>query len=212
MNLRKRGFTLLELLAVLIVGAIIIGALASTVISVLRGSSGLMHYSDMKHQSDRLLSYFANDVYQADSVSFPALDSDELMAFQLFSGGTALVTYSYGVDSTPPQGANGTVYCIYREPFGSTRYEIATGFTSPPSETVHSGSAEGTATSFFFFLDKNNQSFDHTTALGKTLASRGTTKIRLNGIMERGGSGDYPITHEVSTLSVLKGRVTLNSY
>ena len=207
MTLRQRGFTLIELLAVLIVGSVIIAALMTTLISVLKGSSGLMHYSDMKHQSDRLLSYFTHDVSQANRLVFPAVQSDEMLAFQLYSGSTPLVTYSFGVDSTPPQGLENTVYCIYREPFGMSRYEIASGFTSLPSETL-GGSSES---SLFFFANSQNEWFDHTTGTGKALASRGTAKIRLKGTLQRGGEGDYPVTHEVFTLSVLKNRVSNKS-
>lgn len=207
MERRRRGFTLIELLTVLVVGSIIIAALASTLVSVLRGSSGLMHYSDMKQQSDRLLSYFSNDVFQADSLEFATNEADEQLAFSLFSEGSLVVTYSYGLDSTPPAGLSGLVFCIYREPSGGSRYEIASGFSSPPMETI---SGANTA-SFFFFLNRENEVLDHTTSTGKTLTSRAVSKIRLNGTMQRGGSGDFPITHEVSTLSVLKNQVVRNS-
>lgn len=209
MSLRKRGFSLIEILAVLIVGAVIMGALLSTLVSVLRGTSGLMHYSDMKHQSDRLLSYFTNDVSQATRIEFPATQSDELLAFQFYNGGTPLVTYSYGIDSTPPQGLSGTVYCVYREPFGLSRYEIASGFTSLPAEDIDNDGDD--ESSLFFFANSQNEWFDHTSVTGRRLASRGTSKIRLKGMMERGGGGDYPITHEVFNLSVLKNRVSNNS-
>ncbi len=207
MERRRPGFTLIELLVVLIAGSLIIAALVSTLVSVLRGSSGLMHYSDMKQQSDRLLSYFSNDVFQADSLEFTTPETDEQLAFSLFSEGSLLVTYSYGLDSSPPAGLTGSIFCIYREPSSGSRYEIATGFMSPPTERI---SGVDTA-SFFFFLNRGNEVLNHTTATGKTLTSRAVSKIRLNGTMERGGSGDFPITHEVSTLSVLKNQVIRNT-
>lgn len=210
---RRAGFSLVELLVVLIVGSLIIGALTTTVISVLKGSSGLTHYADMKAKADRLIFYFEEDVVKATRVDFGTAESDELLAFDLYNDAGWIAGYAFGVDPSPPAGLDSaqTWYCIYRYPAsGAGRYILADGFTAPPSQNF-TGYSGNPVSSFFFFLDGNNNAFNHDIAAGQARAENGTSKIRFNGIMRRGGTLDYTLTHEVSSLVVLKARLERNS-
>ena len=211
-DFRRSGFSLVELLVVLIVGSVIIAALTTTVISVLKGSSGLTHYADMKAKSDRLIFSFEQDVVQATRIDFITPASDEVMAFDLYNDSIWIAGYSFGVDSSPPQGLDSsqTWYSIYRHPNGGSRYELANGLSAPPSMSF-SGYSGNPVSSFFFFLDAANNEFNHESSEGQARAENGATKIRVNGTMQRGGRGDYTLTHEVSSLTLLKRRVTKNS-
>jgi len=205
---RLRGFSLVEILIVLIVGSAIIAALLSAVLSVMKGSSGLNYYADMKVHSDRLIAYFEQDVKNADRIEFMTPGAGEELTFDLYRDDVWIAGYSYGVDPSPPAALdpNETWYQIWRHPNGGNKYPIARGFQEPPGLNF-SGYGSNPVRSFFFFYNNQNMPFNHATAAGKRRVETGASKIQLNGIMQRGRKVDYTITHEVSSMVILRARM-----
>ncbi len=191
----------MEFLFVLIAGSIIMAAILSTTLRVMKGSSGLSHYATMKLQGERFLNYFEADLADANRIDFITPQSDELMAFDLYTDNTWVAGYSYGVDSSPPEHlpSTSTWYVMYRQPNGGGRYKIVDGLRAPPTKTAEGSSVS----SFFFFSNKRNDYYDHTSANGQRKIEDGASKIMVTGIMQRGSDVDYPLTHEILSIRTI---------
>lgn len=195
----------MEVLVVLLVGSLVIGALASTMISVIRGAGGLSYYGEMKMQADRLTGFLERDVVVSDGISFVTPGAGEILTFDLTTNGTTLATYTYKLDPSPPTGSSG-VYAVYRETDELSFYKVATGFVHP--------TVPASAPTLFYFYNANNSAYDVSTAAGQNKAEAGTVKILFRGMMQRRlqtSQNTRTVSHEVSALIALKAKVSQNS-
>lgn len=69
------------------------------------------------------------------------------------------------------------------------------------------GYANNPVRSFFYFYNEANTPFNHDTYAGRRRAETGAAKIHLAGTIQRGRKVDYQMTHDISSMILLRRRV-----
>ncbi len=109
-----RGFTLIELMAAAVIGALILVGVLTTNLQILRGGVRITQYAEMNSQVRRGLEQFERDVRCASAIKWNGT-SDVTFTLPTLAGGTRQVTYAWtsatqsfflvpGADSTVTTG------------------------------------------------------------------------------------------------------------
>ncbi|MGJ3243819.1 MAG: PulJ/GspJ family protein [Opitutales bacterium] len=184
----RSGFSLIEVLVVLTVGAIIITGMVTAYMQISRGTLSLAYYAEMKNLADRAVIYLENDVEGASGIAFPTPREDEVAAFSLLIPGEPSVTYAYKVDPDPPKGID-DAYALYRD--GNW---LAGGLVYPTGETR-----------FFTFFGPSGTTYEpFSNSLDQRRAIRNTTRIGFHGRLLRGTDAENRASHEISVIYQLK--------
>ncbi len=90
----RRGFTLVELMAATLIGALILIGILTTNLQLMRNGVRLTHYAEMNSQVRRSLEQFASDARSASAIKWNGA-SDVTLTLPTLSGGTRQVTYAW---------------------------------------------------------------------------------------------------------------------
>ncbi|HUG12054.1 MAG TPA: prepilin-type N-terminal cleavage/methylation domain-containing protein [Opitutaceae bacterium] len=91
----RRGFTLVEIMVVVVLSGLILGGVMSTYIAVLKSSMRLWHYEKMERDANRGLETFARDVRMAKAVAWGSDTTITLTVPRVSGGGDRSVNYAW---------------------------------------------------------------------------------------------------------------------
>lgn len=91
----RRGFTLVEIMVVVVLSGLILGGVMTSYIAVLKGSLRLWNYEKMEREANRGLEYFARDVRMANAIHWTDSTSITLTVPQVSGGTNRTVVYGW---------------------------------------------------------------------------------------------------------------------
>lgn len=134
----RRGFTLVEILVVVLLSSLILGGVMSSYIAVLKSSMRLWHYEKMEREANRGLEYFARDVRSAKAINWSSSTSITLTVPQVSGGGDRTVVYSWNSSTkTFNQTEGSVVNTLVRDvqAFSFNRFNLAQAEAANDYET-----------------------------------------------------------------------------
>ena len=134
----KRGFTLVEIMVVVVVSSLVMGGIMSTYIAVLKGSMRLWSYEKMEREANRGLEIFARDARMAKAITWNSSSSITLTVPRPSGGADRTVVYSWSSDSKKfRQIENGVTTTLVNDvqSFAFNRYNLAQAAASNDYET-----------------------------------------------------------------------------
>lgn len=134
----RRGFTLVEIMVVVVLSGLILSGIMSSYIAVLKGSMRLWSYEQMEREANRGLEYFARDVRMAKKIVWGGSTSITLTVPQPSGGSDRTVVYSWnsGTKSFEKIESGTTTRLVKNvQSFAFNRYNLAQAPASNDYET-----------------------------------------------------------------------------
>ena len=137
-NAARRGFTLVEVMVVVVLSSMILGGIMATYIAILKGSLRTWNYETMERQTNKALETFARDARMADniiwtsstyitlSVPVPSGGADRTVVYKWSSSAKAFQMVESGVTTTLVKDV---------QSFDFNRYNLAQAAASNDYET-----------------------------------------------------------------------------
>jgi len=134
----KRGFTLVEIMVVVVISSMILAGVMSSYIAILKSSMRLWHYEKMEREANRGLEYFARDVRSAEAINWASSTSITLTVPQVSGGADRTVVYSWSSQTKIfSKTESGTVTPLVRDvqSFAFNRFNLAQASAANDYET-----------------------------------------------------------------------------
>lgn len=135
---RRRGFTLVEIMVVVVLSGLVLGGIMTSYLAVLKGSMRIWAYDTMEREANRGLEYFARDVRMAKKITWGGSTSITLIVPQASGGTDRTVTYSWnsGTKSFNKVESGTTTQLVKNvQSFSFNRYNLAQAVASNDYET-----------------------------------------------------------------------------
>ena len=134
----RRGFTLVEVMVVVVLSSLIMGGIMTSYIAILKGSLRIWNYETMERQTNKGLETFARDARMAKAITWNSSSSITLTVPVPSGGADRTVNYSWNSSAkTFNQIESGVTTTLVQnvQSFAFNRYNLAQATASNDYET-----------------------------------------------------------------------------